>query len=172
VARALVTLLCLAAVVHAAGARALPPEERHAGLAEPVMDHINALRAEHGLAGVRPAPSLRLAALTHTRDQIRTGVFDHDSADGTEFADRVARFYGYDGFSSWSVGENLYYGPLSVKPKQVVRAWLVSPGHRRLLFDPQWRDIGIVALVGLNAPGEFGGRDVVVVTSDFGARVR
>jgi len=167
------TLLCATAAFMAAGAQGAPEKaEQNAGIANLLVERINAFRAERGLAPVRPAPSLRLAALSHTQDQSQRGVFSHDSPDGTPFSDRIARFYGQRGFSHWSVGENLLYGPVSINPDEALRAWLDSPGHRKILLEPRWRDIGIVALVVNRAPGEFGGRDVIVVTSDFGARSR
>jgi len=169
-----VTLLCTGAALWAAGAAASPPRvtEQHAGIAPLIVQEINAFRAKHGLAPVRPTPALRLSALNHTRDQARAGRFGHDSSDGTTFADRVARYYGPHGYKRWSVGENLLYGPVSISPAEALQAWIESPPHRETLLDPQWRDIGIVALVAPHAPGEFGGRDVVVVTTDFGNRVR
>ena len=92
--RHLVTLLCIAATLGAAGATAAPQRsEHHAGIAQHLVEHINAVRAEHGLAPVRPAPPLRLAALAHTRAQAKRGAFTHDSADGSSFSDRIARFY-------------------------------------------------------------------------------
>ncbi|MGH3134370.1 MAG: CAP domain-containing protein [Gaiellaceae bacterium] len=171
--RLLVMLLCAAAAFCAVGAAAATQgSERRAGIASLLVERINAFRAERGLAPVRPAPSLRLAALSHTRDQTRRGVFAHRSPDGTPFADRIARFYGKRGFTRWSVGENLLFGPVSIGPDEALEAWLASPPHRRLLLEPRWRDVGIVALVADAAPGDFGGRNVVVITSDFGARVR
>jgi len=167
------TLVCAAAAFLAVGAQGAPAEaEHHAGIANLLVERINVFRAERGLAPVRPAPSLRLAALDHTRNQTARGVFSHDSPDGTPFGDRIARFYGQHGFSHWSVGENLLYGPVSIDPDAALRAWIASPPHRKILLDPSWRDIGIVALLASHAPGEFGGRDVVVITSDFGFRSR
>jgi uncharacterized protein YkwD len=171
--RRLVSLLCVATALGAAGATAAPQRsEHHAGIAQLLVEDINAVRAEHGLAPVHPAPSLRLAALAHTRAQAELGAFTHDSADGSSFADRIARFYGQRGFSRWSVGETLLFGSVEISPEGALRAWLESPAHRKILLQPSWRDIGIVALVVKQAPGEFGGRDVVVVTSDFGMRSR
>jgi uncharacterized protein YkwD len=170
--RLLLTLTCIVAALGAAGAAAAPERTHNAGIAGTLVDRINTFRAQHGLAPVRPAPSLRLAALHHTREQITHGVFSHHSPDGSSFGDRIARFYGQHGYSRWSVGETLLNGPPSLSPDAAVRAWLASPSHRRILLDPEWRDIGIVALEAERAPGAFGGRDVVVITSDFGRRVR
>jgi uncharacterized protein YkwD len=157
----------------AVGSAAAPGRSAHnAGIAGQLVQRINAFRAERGLGPVRAVPSLRLAALSHTRNQAESGAFTHDSADGSSFADRIARFYGQRGFSRWSVGETLLYGPVSLGPDEVLHAWLDSPAHRRIILDSGWRDIGVVALVATQAPGAFGGRDVVVITSDFGTRSR
>ena len=166
-------LLAVVAAVCAAGAAAAPQRaEHHAGIALHLVEGINAIRAQHGLAPVRPAPSLRLAALAHTRLQVKRGAFTHDSPDGSSFSDRIARFYGQRGFSRWGVGENLLYGPVAMSPDEALQVWLESPAHRKILLEPSWRDIGIVALAVNQAPGEFGGHDVVVITSDFGIRSR
>jgi uncharacterized protein YkwD len=173
--RLLVIFLCALAALLAAGAPAAPERAvraEHAGIAGVLVHRINGLRANHGLAPVRPAPALRLAALAHTRNLVRRGAFTHDSADGSSFSNRIARFYGQHGFSRWSVGENLLSGPMSMSPDQAVDAWLASPAHRRILLDPDWRDIGVVALFAWQAPGRFGGHDVLIVTSDFGSRTR
>ncbi|MGI8478269.1 MAG: CAP domain-containing protein [Gaiellaceae bacterium] len=171
--RRVVILLTVAAAVCAAGAAAAPERsQHHAGIALPLVEGTNALRAQHGLTPVRPAPSLRLAALAHTRLQVARGAFTHDSPDGSSFSDRIARFYGQQGFSRWGVGENLLYGPVDISPDEALRIWLESPAHRKILLEPSWRDIGIVALAVSRAPGEFGGHDVVVITSDFGIRSR
>jgi uncharacterized protein YkwD len=171
--RRLVMLLGIAAALCATGATAAPEQPaHHAGIAKLLVERINAVRAHHGLAPVHPAPSLRLAALAHTRNQAERGVFTHDSANGSSFADRIARFYGQRGFRRWTVGETLLYGPVEISPDDALRAWLESPGHRKIILQAGWRDIGIVALVAEKAPGEFGGHDVVVITSDFGSRTR
>ncbi len=166
-------LLAVITAVCAAGAAAAPQRsEHHAGIALHLVEGINAIRARHGLAPVRPAPSLRLAALAHTRLQVKRGAFTHDSPDGSSFSDRIARFYGQRGYSRWGVGENLLYGPVAMSPDEALQVWLASPAHRKILLEPSWRDIGIVALAASQAPGEFGGHDVVVITSDFGIRSR
>jgi uncharacterized protein YkwD len=169
----LLVVVCLALAVGAAATSAAPDSTvQHAGIAGQLVERINAFRADRGLAPVRPAPSLRLAALAHTRSQGERGAFTHTSADGSSLSDRIARFYGQRGFSRWSVGETLLWGPVSISPDAALRAWLDSPPHRKIILEPKWRDIGIVALVLNGAQGDFGGHDVVVVTSDFGLRSR
>jgi uncharacterized protein YkwD len=52
----------------------------------------------------------------------------------------------------------------------MVAHWMSSPEHRRNLLDPAWRQIGLATLTVPSAPGVYAGRDVTVVTADFGVR--
>ena len=45
-----------------------------------------------------------------------------------------------------------------------------SPGHRKNILTARWREIGLSALKVAAAPGVYGGRDVVIITTDFGVR--
>ena len=45
-----------------------------------------------------------------------------------------------------------------------------SPGHRKNILTARWREIGLSALKVNSAPGVYGGRDVVIITTDFGVR--
>jgi uncharacterized protein YkwD len=45
-----------------------------------------------------------------------------------------------------------------------------SPGHRKNILTRDWREIGASAVTVHAAPGVYGGRDVVIVTTDFGVR--
>jgi uncharacterized protein YkwD len=47
---------------------------------------------------------------------------------------------------------------------------MASHGHRRNILAPGWREVGLSALTVPAAPGVFGGRDVVIITTDFGFR--
>jgi uncharacterized protein YkwD len=51
-----------------------------------------------------------------------------------------------------------------------VTAWLASPGHRENLLGPKYREVGISAVRAAGAPGVYGGRRIVLLTVDFGAR--
>jgi uncharacterized protein YkwD len=50
-------------------------------------------------------------------------------------------------------------------PARVVRAWMNSPGHRRLLLEPGFRLVGVGARRG-RVPGD----RAVYVTADFARR--
>lgn len=135
-----------------------------------VLAELNGIRRRHGLISLRLSQPLTTAADVHTRAMGTHGFFAHDSRDGTEFWQRVKRFYGPSGYDSWSVGENLLWASRGLSAATAVKLWMESPGHRKNILTPRWREIGLSALTVDSAPGVFGGRDVVIITSDFGAR--
>jgi uncharacterized protein YkwD len=45
-----------------------------------------------------------------------------------------------------------------------------SPPHRANLLSPRWREVGLAAVHVGRAPGVYGGREVTIVTADFGVR--
>jgi uncharacterized protein YkwD len=134
-----------------------------------LLDEINVARQAHGLRALRPSPGLAAAAQEHSVEMVAKGFFDH-TLDGGSPADRVGRYYSPAGFRVWRVGENLLWASPGVNARRAVRAWLQSPGHRANLLAPRWREIGIAAVRAESAPGYFQGREVTVLTVDFGAR--
>ena len=102
----------------------------------------------------------------------RAGFFAHDSANGASFGERVRRYYRLSGFRSWRAGENLLWASPDINAERAVEMWLESPGHRRILLTPAWREIGLSAVHTASAPRAFNGLEVTIVTADFGARVR
>jgi uncharacterized protein YkwD len=137
----------------------------------PIVAELNRVRAAHGLGPLRTVRPLRVAADAHAASMARGGYFSHTSADGTSFDRRVARFYRAGGYRNWTVGENLLWSSsAALTPAEAVRMWMASPGHRKNILSPRWREIGISAVRAAGAPGVFGGRDVTIVVTDFGAR--
>jgi uncharacterized protein YkwD len=135
-----------------------------------LLGKINALRARRGLTRLRMHERLAAAALEHSRQMARRGFFAHRSADGSTFGQRVQRYYGPAGYRYWSAGENLLWSSGPLAPSAVVESWLQSPGHRKVLLDASWRELGIAAVQAEAAPGVYGGMDVTIVTADFGVR--
>ena len=83
----------------------------------------------------------------------------------------VSRFYGRgSGWRRWSAGENVLCHKKRVTAARAVSAWLASPGHRANVLSSQWREVGVAAVYEYDAPGEFGGQDVFLVTANFGVR--
>jgi uncharacterized protein YkwD len=172
------TLLALVAVLAAAvaaspsgareqGGRSLTARN---GLETGVLVEINALRRQHGLAPLRLNVRLRAAADTHSAAMANRGFFAHESADGTLFWKRVARFYPQGSSRYWSVGENLLWSSPDVDPAGALRMWLASPAHRKVLLTSRWREVGLSAVHVSAGPGVFNNAPVTVLTADFGVR--
>jgi uncharacterized protein YkwD len=134
-----------------------------------VLVQINALRRRRGLAPLRLSAALSRAADAHSAAMATRGFFAHESADGTAFWKRVARFYPRRN-GSWSVGENLLWSSPDVDASAALRMWLNSPPHRKILLTPRWREVGLSAVHAASAPGVYRGLEVTVLTADFGVR--
>jgi uncharacterized protein YkwD len=137
-----------------------------------LVERVNAVRVAHGLVPLRPSSALEQAAVAHSREMLKHGVFAHDSSDGTSFAQRVRRYYPASGFASWRAAENILWSSKPLLPGRAVAWWLESPPHRQVLLDPQLREVGIGAVFTEAAPGDFRGLRAWVVTLDAGARRR
>ena len=135
-----------------------------------VLAELNEIRREHGLVPLRFSRPLTTAADSHSRAMGTFGFFAHSSRDGSAFWKRVQRFYGPGGCGSWSVGENLLWSTTGLDASRALKLWMGSPGHRKNILPPRWREVGLSAVSVPAAPGVFGGRDVVIITTDFGVR--
>jgi uncharacterized protein YkwD len=165
----LLTTLALAGTL-ASHAGAVTKIRRAAVLELAIVAEMNDVRRDRGLTPLQRSPELNAAATAHSLEMARHGYFAHRSADGTVFWIRVRRFYGYGDSTVWSVGENLLWTAVDLDAERVVQWWLRSPAHRDVLFEEKWRDIGLAALEVSDAPGFYRGRDVTLVTANFGAR--
>jgi uncharacterized protein YkwD len=135
-----------------------------------VLAAVNAFRVAHGLVPLRDSPALDRSARQHSLEMARLGYFDHASADGTPFWQRIRHYYGEEGYSYWSVGENMLWASPSVTSDRAMQLWIASPEHLRNLLTPQWRQLGVSAVSAVGAPGIFQGMRVTIITTDFGAR--
>jgi uncharacterized protein YkwD len=165
----------LAAPVNAA----VTAEARTAGAAQvssadalerDVLAQVNAFRTRHHLVPLRLSARLSAAADVQSTAMARLGFFAHRSADGSSYWRRVRRFYGRQGFARWSVGENLVWQSPDLDGGRALVIWEHSRRHRRNLLTPRWREICLSAVRVAAAPGVFAGRDVTIVTADFGVR--
>ncbi len=135
-----------------------------------VLDELNEVRRAHRLAPLRLSTPLAAAADAHSRAMGRFGFFQHDSRDGSAFWHRVKRYSGSNGSANWSVGENLLWSTTGLDAERALELWMASPGHRKNILTERWREVGLAAVTVPAAPGVFGGRDVVIITTDFGVR--
>jgi uncharacterized protein YkwD len=97
----------------------------------PMISKINQVRANHGLARLRPSRSLLRSSRAFSRYLMAHNVFGHRSRVSASLRFR------------W-LGEALALH-FSDKPEvaMTVRMWLDSPPHRRIVLAPQMRLIGV-----------------------------
>jgi uncharacterized protein YkwD len=135
-----------------------------------VLSQLNAIRVQHGLQPVKISARLTASATQHSQEMGADGYFEHSSHDGTVFWKRIDRWYGQEGFSYWSVGENLLWSSPDVDPAGALQLWMNSPEHRANILSARWREIGISAAHFAAAPGTYKGLEVTIITTDFGIR--
>ena len=138
--------------------------------ARTVLTEINSVRARFHLRALQMSSKLSAAADGHSLEMGKVGYFAHESADGTSFWKRVARYYPSKGYRYWMVGENLLWSSGSLTPASAVEMWMQSPGHRRNLLDSHWRQIGLSVRTFASAPGVYSGLGVTIISADFGVR--
>lgn len=141
-----------------------------AGLERAVARELNRVRVGHGLRPFRIGDGLRTAAAQHSRSMLELGYFEHESADGTSFDDRIRRFYTDQGWQNWAVGETLLSSSVEITAREIVATWIGSKPHRDVLFSRLYRDAGVGVFYAPAASGAFGGEPALVVTADFGLR--
>jgi len=167
-----ITLAALGVFAAGAGAASKPVRTLAAAdqLESRVLAELNAIRRQHGLTPLRLSRPLSTAADSHSRAMGTVGLPDRPHGLAPEFWQRVQRFYSPDGYRSWSVGENLLWSSGTLDAAAALKLWMGSPGHRKNILTARWREIGLSALKVSSAPGVYGGRDVVIITTDFGVR--
>jgi uncharacterized protein YkwD len=135
-----------------------------------VLAAVNKFRAGHGLLALRESAALDRSARRHSDEMGLLGYFAHSSADGTVFWRRIRHYYTAKNYSYWSVGENLVWESPGLSVGGAMKLWITSPPHLANLLARQWRQIGVSAVGVAHAPGVYGGRRVVIITTDFGVR--
>jgi uncharacterized protein YkwD len=129
---------------------------------------INQARADHELGKLRAKTALEHAAAAHSRDMVKRDFFSHDSPTGSTPQQRIDRTGYLAGAHGWAIGETIAWGSGTyATPASIVRGWLKSPGHRAILLDGRYRDLGIGIALGAPTDGGDGG---ATFTGDFGAR--
>jgi uncharacterized protein YkwD len=134
-----------------------------------VLARINEVRRKAGLVPLRASATLGAAAVAQSTSMAEHGFFAHESYGGSPFWKRVAAKYASRA-NSWSVGENLVWRSPELNARTALDLWLRSPEHRDNLLSPTWREIGLGAVHADSAPGVYEGREVTILTADFGVR--
>ncbi len=117
--------------------------EARADLAGEVLDRLDRLRAEHGLAPLGHSGALTRAAEWKAGHMAAGGYLDHRDPDtGRGPGDRARDC----GDTSSSVGENIAEGHADADA--VMAAWAASPGHRENMLQPGYSAVGVGAVRG------------------------
>jgi len=162
------------AAVAAAGAACsgttlLPAPTNLAGIGRATLCLLNAERAARSLRPLRANARLASAARVHASDMVAKRYFAHDSQSGADFSSRIKRSGYFRGARGWTVGENLAWGTsTAAQPREIVQAWMNSPGHRANILNARFREIGVGVVVG--APNGDGAG--ATYATEFGTRFR
>ena len=152
------------------GADVVVPAQDPGALAGPTLCLLNTQRAAVRLEPVSVRPVLTGAAVAFSAQMVGRSFFAHRAPGGPDLEARLRRA-GYLGPRTpvWVVGENLAWARgTAATPRGIVAAWMASPGHRKNILEPDFRDVGIGAVAG--TPGDAG--DGVTITTDFGRAIR
>lgn len=128
---------------------------------------LNAERAKHGLRSLSENSRLTRASERYSRDMVRRRFFDHVDPDGHDLVDRLRAVSYVRRSGGWIAGENIAWGQgSSSTPRQIVRAWMNSQGHRENILNGRFREIGLGIAPG--SPGHGAGDEAATYTTDFG----
>jgi uncharacterized protein YkwD len=146
----------------------LPAADNLPRVAASTLCLLNEERAAQGLRPVTENAALTRASRDYSQLMVDQRFFAHESPAGTDVVDRVTRAgYLSAGEGGWIVGENLAWaqGVLS-SPRNVMKAWMESSGHRRNILSGDYEEIGVGVVLGTPVPGPAG----ATFTTDFGTR--
>lgn len=133
-----------------------------------VLCLINQERRQRGRGALDSNPKLEDAAGAHSRHMISTGTFSHSGSGGSSPQRRVRKSGYLRGANRWSVGETIGYQTGNASsPRNIVAGWMKSSGHRSILLDGRYRDVGIGVKRGIPSGG---GKNGGTYTADFGYR--
>jgi uncharacterized protein YkwD len=146
------------------GADTAPALLGHDATARATLCLLNQQRRAHGLRELRSDGKLRRAAAGHAGDMVARRYFDHTSKSGASFITRIKRTGWTKHRRAWTVGENIGFASGSLAtPRQMVKGWMRSSGHRANILARQFRLIG----VGVADGAPTGGSGATYAT-DFG----
>jgi uncharacterized protein YkwD len=124
---------------------------------------VNTQRVRHGLEPLRPSRTLRVAAERHGADMVRHRFFAHVSPFAGALGDRVRRAGYLAGARGWALGEDIAWGQGDLaSPAAIVDAWMHSPGHRAVILDRDFTDVGVGVVPGVPIESDLGGATFVL----------
>jgi len=131
-----------------------------------VLCLVNHERTRRGMAALRLSETLSSSATEHSEDMADRKYFSHVSPGGGTLRQRVIRA----GYSPKSlVGETIAWGSQDYStPAELVRSFMTSAGHRVIVLDRRYREVGIG--MAMAAPMSDMGDDAATLTLNFGRR--
>jgi uncharacterized protein YkwD len=151
-------------------AYALPGQATKRQLVRSTLCLLNKQRTRRHMRKLRREGRLSHAARGHSADMVHRSYFSHSSPSGVDLVDRVRRAGYLAPARAWFVGENIAWGSGGLStPKQIVRAWMHSPGHRANILNRSFREIGVGIALG-SPRGHHSA--AATYTTDFGMRRR
>jgi len=127
---------------------------------------LNRERSAHGLPALVMDVRLTQASQLHSDDMGKRHFYAHKSPDGVEPSARVYA-QGLPPHGT-TVAENIHWGTgWLATPKEIMRDWMSSPGHRRNILSSELSRVGVG--IGFDAPEPARqGRSRVYTTDFFG----
>jgi len=121
-----------------------PPLGEIASLERQCFNEVNRMRRAHGLVALQFSDELLDVARHYSRRMAEENFFAHGDPDGHTVRERIELAN-----IRWRmVGENLAYSNGYINPVAAsMRGWMDSPGHRRNLLEPGWRQTAIGAWI-------------------------
>jgi uncharacterized protein YkwD len=148
------------------GADDVPTAATIAEASQATLCLLNDERAVAGLHPVAETPDLTQPSAAYSARMVAQDFFAHVAPDGSTLVDRLtaARYIAPDG--DWTVGENIAWGQAQLAtPRNIVIAWMNSPGHRHNILTGEFDEIGIGIALGTPGDPSWG----ATYTTDFGA---
>ena len=105
-----------------------------------VINTINQLRAQNGLAALQSHPALMQIALQHSQYQASLGTWTHVSADGSRPIDR-AYAAGFGNGATIFISENVAYGQ-NASVMEIINGPWNDPDHHHTMYNPSAKYIG------------------------------
>jgi len=133
-----------------------------------VLCLVNRTRAMRGLAPVQASRQLKWSAAAHSRDMVFRQFFSHVSPGGLDARQRILRSGYLRNRRGSKIGETIAWGTAGrATPAGLMRSFMNSSAHRRVLLDRRYRDVGVGLALGAPIGGAGAG---ATLTLDFGRR--
>jgi len=112
---------------------------------ESILEEVNRLREEKGLGRLKINPKAQAAARNHSLDMAKLGYFSHKNLQGGLLDERLRQVK----LGGWkAIAENIAKCDASSNPaQQAVDGWTKSPGHAKNMFNPQYTETGVGAVL-------------------------